>query len=47
MLHIQKELSKRTGINQADISRLESGTRNPAVKVNLLKILKVGIWDLK
>ena len=25
----QKELSKRTGINQADISKLENGTRNP------------------
>ena len=33
----QKELSKRTGINQADISRLENGTRNPTV--NLLKRL--------
>ena len=33
----QKELSKRTGINQADISKLENGTRNPTV--NLLKRL--------
>lgn len=27
----QKELSERTGINQADISKLENGTRNPSV----------------
>ena len=33
----QKELSKRTGINQADISKLENGTRNPMV--SLLKRL--------
>ena len=33
----QKELSERTGINQADISKLENGTRNPSI--NLLKIL--------
>ena len=33
----QKELSKRTGINQADISKLENGTRNPTV--SLLKRL--------
>ena len=25
----QKELAERTGINQADISKLENGTRNP------------------
>ena len=31
----QNELAKRTGINQADISKLENGTRNPSV--NLLK----------
>ena len=31
----QKELAERTGINQADISKLENGTRNPSV--NLLK----------
>jgi len=30
-------LPKRTGINQADISRLENGTRN--LTVNLLKRL--------
>ena len=29
----QKELSKRTGINQADISKLENGTRNPTVSL--------------
>ena len=28
----QKELAKRTGINQADISKIENGTRNPSVK---------------
>ena len=29
----QKELAERTGINQADISRLENGTRNPTLKL--------------
>ena len=29
----QKELSKITGINQADISKLENGTRNPTVSL--------------
>ncbi|MDE7114516.1 MAG: helix-turn-helix domain-containing protein [Acetatifactor sp.] len=33
----QKELAQRTGINQADISKLEHGTRNPSI--NLLKRL--------
>ena len=33
----QKDLSKSTGINQADISKLENGTRNQTV--NLLKRL--------
>lgn len=28
----QKELSAKTGINQADISRLENGTRNPSLR---------------
>ena len=28
----QKELSKRTGIAQGDISKLESGTANPSIK---------------
>ena len=37
----QKELVERTGINQADISKLENGTRNPSV--NLLKRLADGI----
>ena len=37
----QKELAERTGINQADISKLENGTRNPAV--NLLKRLAEGM----
>ena len=29
----QKELSERTGITQADISRIESGTRNPSLSM--------------
>ena len=33
----QTELSKKTGISQADISRLENGTRNPSL--TLLKRL--------
>ena len=37
----QKELAERTGINQADISKLENGTRNPSLK--LLKRLAAGI----
>ena len=37
----QKELAERTGINQADISKLENGTRNPSV--NLLKRLADGM----
>lgn len=37
----QKELSERTGINQADISKLENGTRNPTI--NLLKRLADGM----
>ena len=37
----QKELAKRTGINQADISKLENGTRNPSLK--LLKRLADGM----
>ena len=31
----QKELSLRTGITQADISRIENGNRNPSL--NMLK----------
>ena len=37
----QEELAQRTGINQADISKLENGTRNPSV--NLLKRLAAGM----
>lgn len=37
----QKELAERTGINQAEISRLENGTRNPSLK--LLKRLANGM----
>lgn len=37
----QKELAQRTGINQADISKLEHGTRNPSI--NLLKRLAEGM----
>ena len=37
----QKELAERTGINQADISKLENGTRNPSLK--LLKRLEDGM----
>ena len=37
----QKELPARTGINQADISKLENGTRNPSL--NLLKRLAAGM----
>ena len=37
----QNELAEKTGINQADISKLENGTRNPSV--NLLKRLAEGM----
>ena len=37
----QKELSERTGITQADISRLENGTRNPSLA--MLKRLAEGL----
>ena len=37
----QKELAERTGINQADISKIETGTRNPSL--NLLKRLADGM----
>ena len=30
----QNELAKRTGINQADISKLENGTRNQSIKAS-------------
>ena len=37
----QKELAEKTGINQADISKLENGTTNPSI--NLLKRLAEGM----
>ena len=37
----QKELSERTGISLADISKIENGTRNPSL--NLLKRLAEGM----
>ena len=37
----QKELAEKTGINQADISKIENGTRNPSL--NLLKRLADGM----
>ncbi len=37
----QKELSERTGITQADISRIENGTRNPSL--DMLKRLARGM----
>lgn len=37
----QKQLSARTGIDQADISKLENGTRNPTL--SLLKRLADGM----
>ena len=37
----QKELSERTGITQADISRIEKGTRNPSL--GMLKRLADGL----
>ena len=37
----QKELAARTGIDQADISKLENGTRNPSLK--MLKRLAAGM----
>ena len=37
----QKDLAERTGIDQADISKLENGTRNPSI--NLLKRLAEGM----
>ena len=37
----QKELSERTVISQADISKIENGTRNPSL--NLLKRLAEGM----
>ena len=37
----QKELASRTGIDQADISKLENWTKNPSLK--LLKKLAAGM----
>ena len=37
----QKELSEKTGITQADISRIEKGTRNPSL--GMLKRLADGL----
>ena len=37
----QKQLAEKTCINQADISKLENGTRNPSI--NLLKRLAEGM----
>lgn len=37
----QRELSERTGITQADISRIENGTRNPSLE--MLKRLAKGM----
>lgn len=37
----QKQLAEKTGIHQADISKLENGTRNPSLK--LLKRLADGM----
>lgn len=37
----QKQLAEKTGIHQADISKLENGTRNPSL--NLLKRLAEGM----
>ncbi|MBO4458035.1 MAG: helix-turn-helix transcriptional regulator [Butyrivibrio sp.] len=37
----QKDLSDRTGITQADISRIENGTRNPSLE--MLKRLAHGL----
>lgn len=37
----QKELAKRTGINQADISKIETGNANPTLAV--LKRLAEGM----
>ena len=42
----QKELSERTGITQAEISRIENGSRNPSIK--LLQRLAAGMnMDLR
>ena len=38
----QKDLSAKTGITQADISRIENGTRNPSL--SMVKIETVKCW---
>ena len=38
---MSRELSERTGITQADISRIENGTRNPSL--DMLKRLAQGM----
>ena len=40
----QKELAEKSGIDQADISKLENGTRNPSIK--LLQRLAEGMGML-
>lgn len=37
----QKDLSEKTGITQADISRIENGTRNPSLA--MLKRIAAGL----
>lgn len=37
----QKQLSEKTGITQADISRIENGTRNPSL--DMIKRLAKGL----
>lgn len=37
----QKQLSELTGISQADISRIENGTRNPSLE--MIKRLATGM----
>lgn len=37
----QKQLSELTGISQADISRIENGTRNPSLE--MIKRLAIGM----
>lgn len=37
----QKQLSELTGISQADISRIENGTRNPSLE--MIKRLAAGV----
>ena len=41
----QKELSKRSGIDQSEISRIESGTRNPSFRL-LNRLAKAMDMDL-